>query len=110
YYSEWPVLADDGTHTAQKAAATLHTEKMSVSYILSEFVKELPGFVLFAGIFMPVTLLLLLLIAYFRIKLLEAYTHFKNLSSDKCTVSATHLGTAKQGWPQHLTGPAQKSH
>ncbi|XP_074676826.1 small leucine-rich protein 1 [Strix aluco] len=44
---------------------------MSISYILSVFVKELPGYVLFAGIFMPVTLLLLLLIAYFRIKLLE---------------------------------------
>ncbi|XP_074780078.1 small leucine-rich protein 1 [Athene noctua] len=44
---------------------------MSVSYILSVFVKELPGYVLFAGIFMPVTLLLLLLIAYLRIKLLE---------------------------------------
>ncbi|KYO19003.1 small leucine-rich protein 1 [Alligator mississippiensis] len=35
------------------------------------FVKELPGWVLFTGIFLPVTLLLLLLIAYFRIKLLE---------------------------------------
>uniref|UniRef100_A0A8D0FMD7 Uncharacterized protein n=1 Tax=Strix occidentalis caurina TaxID=311401 RepID=A0A8D0FMD7_STROC len=45
--------------------------KMSISYILSVFVKELPGYVLFAGVFMPVTLLLLLLIAYFRIKLLE---------------------------------------
>ncbi|XP_075353279.1 small leucine-rich protein 1 [Mycteria americana] len=44
---------------------------MSMSYLLSVFVKELPGCILFAGIFMPVTLLLLLLIAYFRIKLLE---------------------------------------
>ncbi|XP_009878497.1 PREDICTED: small leucine-rich protein 1 [Charadrius vociferus] len=44
---------------------------MSASYVLSVFVRELPGYVLFAGIFMPVTLLLLLLIAYFRIKLLE---------------------------------------
>ncbi|KAK2518012.1 Smlr1 [Columba livia] len=35
------------------------------------FMNELPGFVLFAWIFMPVTLLLLLLIAYFRIKLSE---------------------------------------
>lgn len=42
-----------------------------MSYLLSVFVKELPGSILFAGIFMPVTLLLLLLIAYFRIKLLE---------------------------------------
>ncbi|XP_075604207.1 small leucine-rich protein 1 [Balearica regulorum gibbericeps] len=44
---------------------------MSMSYLLSVFVKELPGFILFAGIFVPVTLLLLLLIAYFRIKLIE---------------------------------------
>ncbi|XP_032537242.1 small leucine-rich protein 1 [Chiroxiphia lanceolata] len=44
---------------------------MSVSYIFSVFLRELPGYVLFAGIFMPVTLLLLLLIAYFRIKLRE---------------------------------------
>lgn len=45
--------------------------KMSMSYLFSVFVEELPGYVLFAGIFMPVTLLLLLLIAYFRIKILE---------------------------------------
>lgn len=44
---------------------------MSVGYVLSVFVRELPGYVLFAGIFMPVTLLLLLLIAYLRIKLQE---------------------------------------
>uniref|UniRef100_A0A8C4US80 Uncharacterized protein n=1 Tax=Falco tinnunculus TaxID=100819 RepID=A0A8C4US80_FALTI len=45
--------------------------KMSMSYIFSVFVRELPGYIIFAWIFMPVTLLLLLLIAYFRIKLLE---------------------------------------
>lgn len=44
---------------------------MGPGYVLSVFVRELPGYVLFAGIFMPVTLLLLLLIAYFRIKLRE---------------------------------------
>ncbi|CAN8204163.1 unnamed protein product [Coccothraustes coccothraustes] len=44
---------------------------MSVGYVLSVFVRELPGSVLFAWIFMPVTLLLLLLIVYFRIKLRE---------------------------------------
>ncbi|XP_075563825.1 small leucine-rich protein 1 [Pelecanus crispus] len=44
---------------------------MSLSYLLSVFVRELPGCILFGGIFMPVTLLLLLLIVYFRIKLLE---------------------------------------
>lgn len=40
-------------------------------YHFSVFLNELPGSVLFAWIFMPVTLLLLLLIAYFRIKLSE---------------------------------------
>nr|XP_006200181.1 small leucine-rich protein 1 [Vicugna pacos] len=39
--------------------------------VLSEFVRELPGWFLFSGVFLPVTLLLLLLIAYFRIKLME---------------------------------------
>uniref|UniRef100_A0A8D0GUD0 Small leucine rich protein 1 n=1 Tax=Sphenodon punctatus TaxID=8508 RepID=A0A8D0GUD0_SPHPU len=39
--------------------------------LLSVFMKELPGWFLFSGIFLPVTLLLLLLIAYFRIKLIE---------------------------------------
>uniref|UniRef100_A0A663E2Y5 Small leucine rich protein 1 n=1 Tax=Aquila chrysaetos chrysaetos TaxID=223781 RepID=A0A663E2Y5_AQUCH len=52
-------------------SARLLQRKMSMSYLFSVFVKELPGYVLFAGIFMPVTLLLLLLIAYFRIKILE---------------------------------------
>ncbi|XP_064026328.1 small leucine-rich protein 1 [Pogoniulus pusillus] len=45
---------------------------MTLSYVFSVFLKELPGYVLFAGIFMPVTLLLLLLIAYLRTKLSEA--------------------------------------
>ncbi|XP_075302864.1 small leucine-rich protein 1 [Opisthocomus hoazin] len=44
---------------------------MSMSYVFSVFVRELPGWVLFGVIFMPVTLLLLLLIVYFRIKLSE---------------------------------------
>ncbi|KAB0356474.1 hypothetical protein FD754_000630 [Muntiacus muntjak] len=39
--------------------------------VLSELPRELPGWFLFSGIFLPVTLLLLLLIAYFRIKLME---------------------------------------
>ncbi|KAJ1153502.1 hypothetical protein NDU88_006261 [Pleurodeles waltl] len=43
-----------------------------MGYILNVFVRELPGWFLFGGIFLPVTLLLLLLIAYFRIKLIEA--------------------------------------
>uniref|UniRef100_A0A8B9QC76 Uncharacterized protein n=1 Tax=Apteryx owenii TaxID=8824 RepID=A0A8B9QC76_APTOW len=52
-------------------AQQIHAWKLSMSYLLSVFVKELPGCILFAGIFVPVTLLLLLLIAYLRIKLLE---------------------------------------
>ncbi|XP_065536955.1 small leucine-rich protein 1 isoform X2 [Lathamus discolor] len=43
---------------------------MHTSYLLSVFVKELPGYILLAGVFMPVALLLLL-IAFFRLKLTE---------------------------------------
>lgn len=41
-----------------------------MSSVLSTFLQELPGPFLVLGIFLPVTLLLLLLIAYFRIKLM----------------------------------------
>ncbi|TKC51791.1 hypothetical protein EI555_017666 [Monodon monoceros] len=44
---------------------------MAMSPVLSEFLRELPGWFLLSGIFLPVTLLLFLLIAYFRIKLME---------------------------------------
>nr|KAF6463170.1 small leucine rich protein 1 [Molossus molossus] len=42
-----------------------------MSPVLSAFPKELPGWFLLAGVFLPVALLLLLLIAYLRIKLME---------------------------------------
>ena len=42
-----------------------------MSSVLAIFLQELPGPVLVLGIFLPVTLLLLLLIAYFRIKLMS---------------------------------------
>lgn len=42
-----------------------------MSPVLREFLRELPGWFLLSGVFLPVTLLLLLLIAYFRIKLME---------------------------------------
>ncbi|XP_075453419.1 small leucine-rich protein 1 [Ascaphus truei] len=42
-----------------------------MGHIISVFVRELPAMYLFGGIFLPVTLLLLGLIAYFRIKLAE---------------------------------------
>uniref|UniRef100_A0A8C6IVX4 Uncharacterized protein n=1 Tax=Melopsittacus undulatus TaxID=13146 RepID=A0A8C6IVX4_MELUD len=44
--------------------------KMHTSYLLSVFVKELPGYILLAGVLMPMALLLLL-IAFFRLKLTE---------------------------------------
>lgn len=44
---------------------------IGMSPVLSSFLRELPGWFLFAGVFLPMTLLLLLLIAYFRIKLME---------------------------------------
>lgn len=43
---------------------------MHTSYLLSVFVKELPGYILLAGVFMSMALLLLL-IAFFRLKLTE---------------------------------------
>lgn len=42
-----------------------------MSSVLSIVLRELPGPFLVLGIFLPVTLLLFLLIAYFRIKLME---------------------------------------
>ncbi|XP_021509816.1 small leucine-rich protein 1 [Meriones unguiculatus] len=42
-----------------------------MSSVLSIFLQELPGPFLVLGIFLPVSLLLFLLIAYFRIKLME---------------------------------------
>lgn len=44
---------------------------MAMSPVLSAFMRELPSWFLLCGVFLPVTLLLLLLIAYFRIKLME---------------------------------------
>nr|KAF6342103.1 small leucine rich protein 1 [Myotis myotis] len=42
-----------------------------MSPVLPAFLRELPGWFLLFGVFLPVALLLLLLIAYFRIKLME---------------------------------------
>ncbi|KAM4772407.1 small leucine-rich protein 1 [Rhinophrynus dorsalis] len=42
-----------------------------MGHIISVFVRELPALYLLGGIFLPVTLLLLSLIFYFRIKLAE---------------------------------------
>ncbi|KAK9411578.1 hypothetical protein NXF25_002753, partial [Crotalus adamanteus] len=43
----------------------------AMGYPLAVFLSKVPGWFLFIGIFLPVTLLLLLLIAYLRIKLKE---------------------------------------
>ncbi|XP_020018165.2 small leucine-rich protein 1 [Castor canadensis] len=45
--------------------------QLAMTPVLSVFLRELPGAFLIFGVFLPVTLLLLLLIAYFRIKLIE---------------------------------------
>uniref|UniRef100_A0A2R8MKW1 Small leucine rich protein 1 n=1 Tax=Callithrix jacchus TaxID=9483 RepID=A0A2R8MKW1_CALJA len=50
---------------------TVAAGSLAMSSVLSAFLRELPGWFLFYGVFLPVTLLLLLLIAYFRIKLIE---------------------------------------
>ncbi|XP_029799260.1 small leucine-rich protein 1 [Suricata suricatta] len=58
-----------------------------MSPVLSSFLRELPGWFLFAGVFLPVTLLLLLLIAYFRIKLMEGeeiLVDSKWIANDEC--------------------------
>ncbi|ETE63034.1 hypothetical protein L345_11206, partial [Ophiophagus hannah] len=49
---------------------TLHLQS-AMGYTLGVFLSKVPGWFLFTGIFLPVTLLLLLLIAYLRIKLKE---------------------------------------
>ncbi|XP_053316657.1 small leucine-rich protein 1 [Spea bombifrons] len=42
-----------------------------MGHIISEFVRELPALYIFGGIFLPVTLLLLGIMSYLRIKLDE---------------------------------------
>ncbi|XP_052606625.1 small leucine-rich protein 1 [Peromyscus californicus insignis] len=51
-----------------------------MSSVLSTFLQELPGPFLVLGIFLPVTLLLLLLIAYFRIKLMAVDEELSQIS------------------------------
>ncbi|XP_069343795.1 small leucine-rich protein 1 [Eulemur rufifrons] len=55
----------------QLTMSSVLSMQLTTSSVLSAFLGELPGWFLFFGIFLPVTLLLLLLIAYFRIKLIE---------------------------------------
>lgn len=45
--------------------------RLAMGSVLSAFVRELPGWFLLCGVFLPVALLLFLLIAYFRIGLME---------------------------------------
>ncbi|XP_005065851.1 small leucine-rich protein 1 [Mesocricetus auratus] len=51
-----------------------------MSSVLSTFLQELPGPFLVLGIFLPVTLLLFLLIAYFRIKLMAVDEELSQIS------------------------------
>ncbi|XP_057606964.1 small leucine-rich protein 1 [Chionomys nivalis] len=51
-----------------------------MSSVLSVILQELPGPFLVLGIFLPVTLLLFLLIAYFRIKLMEVDEELSQIS------------------------------
>ncbi|CAI9173511.1 unnamed protein product [Rangifer tarandus platyrhynchus] len=60
-----------------------------MSPVLSELLRELPGWFLFSGIFLPVTLLLLLLIAYFRIKLMEANEELSQTPDHQHSLSAS---------------------
>lgn len=75
--------------------AQLPEMKMNMGYVLSVFVRELPGYVLFAGIFMPVALLLLLLIAYFRIKLREVEEEMA-MAEDPRNAFLNHRGQRKK--------------
>uniref|UniRef100_A0A8C9DB70 Small leucine rich protein 1 n=1 Tax=Panthera leo TaxID=9689 RepID=A0A8C9DB70_PANLE len=54
---------------------------LAMSPVLSAFLRELPSWLLFAGVFLPVTLLLLLLIAYFRTKLMEVNEELSQTTS-----------------------------
>ncbi|CAI5770093.1 Hypothetical predicted protein [Podarcis lilfordi] len=55
--------------TRYTATQSLLAMGQAVVYTLTAFVRELPGWLLFMGIFLPVILLLLLLIAYLRVML-----------------------------------------
>ncbi|XP_006885091.1 PREDICTED: small leucine-rich protein 1 [Elephantulus edwardii] len=61
--------------------------------ILSAFLTELPGWLLFSGVFLPVALLLLLLIAYFRIKLSEV--------NEELALIPNHQYSRKDGSSRH---------
>lgn len=70
---------------------------------MSAFMRELPGWFLLAGVFLPVTLLLLLLIAYFRIKLMEGKCGgskafpMAHLAASQCIVSVSGGSGAMHG-------------
>ncbi|XP_008261723.1 small leucine-rich protein 1 [Oryctolagus cuniculus] len=58
-----------------------------MSSVLSAFVRELPGWFLLSGVFLPVALLLFLLIAYFRIKLIEVNEELSQAPYRSCQQS-----------------------
>uniref|UniRef100_A0A6I8S7N1 Uncharacterized protein n=1 Tax=Xenopus tropicalis TaxID=8364 RepID=A0A6I8S7N1_XENTR len=65
-------------------AGSLNTEKhqCKMGHIISVFVRELPALYLFGGIFLPVTLLLIGLIYYLKIKLAEVMCVLTQNSQD----------------------------
>ncbi|XP_038597557.1 small leucine-rich protein 1 [Tachyglossus aculeatus] len=68
---------------------------------LSEFVRELPGWFLFSGIFLPVLALLLLSLAYLRIKLIEADEELAHAPSPLNAIRDYH--NQRHSWG-HYTG------
>ncbi|XP_033001307.1 small leucine-rich protein 1 [Lacerta agilis] len=71
---------------------------LAVVYTLTAFVRELPGWLLFIGIFLPVTLLLLLLLSYLRVKLREVdqELYLIHNPTDAATIE-TYVKYYKQG-------------
>uniref|UniRef100_A0A8B9BUH7 Uncharacterized protein n=1 Tax=Anser brachyrhynchus TaxID=132585 RepID=A0A8B9BUH7_9AVES len=70
--------ADDQRLSAENLFSKAAAEEMSLTYIISVFVRELPGCILFGWIFMSVALFLLMLIAYFRMQLSEGESQFRS--------------------------------
>uniref|UniRef100_A0A8C0JDA7 Uncharacterized protein n=1 Tax=Chelonoidis abingdonii TaxID=106734 RepID=A0A8C0JDA7_CHEAB len=68
-------VCGEGEEQRERPRASLSARmlpmRLAMGNTLSAFAKELPAWIVFTGIFLPVVLLLLLLIAYFRIKLIE---------------------------------------
>ncbi|OBS78110.1 hypothetical protein A6R68_19501 [Neotoma lepida] len=67
-----------------------------MSSVLSIFLQELPGPFLVLGIFLPVTLLLFLLIAYFRIKLMAVDEELAQISHRQSKYGSSLYGRMRR--------------